>query len=84
MTPADQRYFGDWVSFEGHGDTGYYLGARFVRYLLGSDTFDNIIKYDMETVKKGFEGFSESGEGVVIRPKTKADHAALAVIWRDH
>ena len=26
MTNDTQRYFGDWVQFEGHGDTGYYLG----------------------------------------------------------
>ena len=83
MTPADQRYFGDWVSFEGHGDTGYYLGARFVRYLLESDSFDNIILYDMDRVKNGFDGFMASDESVVIRPMSKADHPSVAVIWRD-
>ena len=55
MTNENQRYFGDWVRFEGYGDTGYYLGARFVRFLLGSDTFNNIICYDINDVKTGFE-----------------------------
>jgi hypothetical protein len=57
MTPDNQRYFGDWVSFEGRGDTGYYLGARFVRFLLKADDFDNIINYDIPAVKEGFRRF---------------------------
>ena len=54
MTSETQRYFGDWVRFEGHGDTGYYLGAKFVRYLLRFDSFDEVIKYDIERVKEEF------------------------------
>ena len=54
MTKEDQRYFGDWVSFEGHGDTGYYLGNRFVRYLLKSDFFDNIIQYRISRVREKY------------------------------
>ena len=57
MTKEDQRYFGDWVSFEGHGDTGYYLGARFVRFLLEEDDFDHLIRYGIREVKDGFERF---------------------------
>ena len=57
MTHADQRYFGDWVSFEGYGDTGYYLGARFVRFLLQFDRFDSLIRYDLKTVRAGYERF---------------------------
>lgn len=57
MTTEDQRYFGDWVSFEGYGDTGYYLGTMFVRYMLSDDDFDHIIGYDPDTVKERFEKF---------------------------
>ena len=57
MTFENQRYFGDWVSFEGRGDTGYYLGALFVRYLMRSADFDSIIRYDMEAVKRAYEQF---------------------------
>lgn len=57
MTRENQRYFGDWVSLEGCPDTGYYLGARFVRYLLGTDSFNNIIKYDMNRIRDGFDSF---------------------------
>ncbi|MCR5086558.1 MAG: hypothetical protein K6B39_04090 [Lachnospiraceae bacterium] len=57
MTDRNQRYFGDWVQFEGHPDTGYYLGARFVRFLTEHDTFDSIIGYGTEAVAGGFERF---------------------------
>ena len=60
MTQEDQRYFGDWVSFEGYGDTGYYLGTRFVRYMLRNVEFDKIIGYEIGDVKEGFDGFLRS------------------------
>ena len=40
MTPENQRYFGDWVSFDGYGDVGYYLGTDLVRYLLKEESFE--------------------------------------------
>ncbi|MBO4617745.1 MAG: hypothetical protein J5717_10345 [Lachnospiraceae bacterium] len=57
MTRENQRYFGDWVSFEGYGDVGYYLGTRFVRFLMKADSFDRIIGYEVGRVKEGFEEF---------------------------
>ena len=57
MTRENQRYFGDWVRFEGRGDIGYYLGTRFVRFLLQNDSFDQLIQYDIEKVKEEFERF---------------------------
>lgn len=57
MTKENQRYFGDWVSFEGYGDTGYYLGTDFVRFLLRKESFDNVILYGIEEVKDGFEKY---------------------------
>ena len=60
MTPDTQRYFGDWVRFEGRGDTGYYLGARFVRFLLRSDSFDSLLLYEIGQVKEGFELYLRS------------------------
>ena len=59
MTNDTQRYFGDWVRFEGHGDTGYYLGTRFVRFLLESDDFDRLIRYGMDEVRDGFMRFMQ-------------------------
>lgn len=51
---------GDWVSFEGYGDTGYYLGTKFVRYMLKDTEFDKIIGYGIRDVKERFECFLES------------------------
>lgn len=60
MTREDQRYFGDWVRFDGYGDTGYYLGTRFVRFLLRTDDLDRLISYDISQVKTGFANFMNS------------------------
>lgn len=57
MTENNQRYFGDWVKFEGYGDTGYYLGTQFIRYILEYDSFDNLILYDINNVKIAFKRF---------------------------
>lgn len=62
MTPETQRYFGDWVRFEGQPDTGYYLGARFVRSLLQRDSFDRIINYDFAEVQRQFDRFADQSE----------------------
>ena len=58
MTPETQRYFGDWVRFEGRPDTGYYLGARFVRDMLRQDSFDRVINYDLDEVRRRFDTFA--------------------------
>ncbi len=60
MTDDTQRYFGDWVQFEGHGDTGYYLGTLFVRFLLQSDDFDRLVRYGMDEVRDGFMRFMQA------------------------
>ena len=57
MEESNQRYFGDWVNFEGHSDVGYYLGARFVRFLLQNDNFENIINYDINKVQAEYIKF---------------------------
>lgn len=58
MTHETQRYFGDWVAFEGHGDTGYYLGTKFVRFMMETESFDKIILYDIDKVKMIFGSFA--------------------------
>ena len=60
MTDDTQRYFGDWVQFEGHGDTGYYLGTLFVRFLLESDDFDRLVRYGVDEVRDGFMRFMQA------------------------
>ena len=59
ITSADQRWFGDWVRYRGHGDVGYYLGCRFVRYILTMVPFDDILRFDIPDVSRLFEQFME-------------------------
>ena len=62
MTRGDQRYFGDWVSYRGHGDVGYYLGCRFVRFILEKHEFDEIIRFDIDTVRELYREFLDAEE----------------------
>ena len=57
MTRENQRYFGDWVDFEGRGDVGYYLGTRFVRFMMETNSFDVIIQYSLNMVQEEFSRY---------------------------
>lgn len=57
MTFSSQRYFGDWVKYQGHGDTGYYLGCQFVRFILSRYPLDEIISFDMDRVTQLYQQF---------------------------
>ena len=61
MTPAGQRWFGDWVRYQGHGDVGYYLGCRFVRYILSLHPLDEIISFDIGDVRRLYGMFMDHG-----------------------
>lgn len=58
MTEKDQRYFGDWADYHGKGDVGYYLGARFVHFMLQKYKFDEIIDFDIDAVCTALEEFN--------------------------
>lgn len=58
MTKNNQRYFGDWVRYQGKGDTGYYLGARFIRDALQDHSFDELIQMDIPEAEALFERFT--------------------------
>ncbi len=60
LTRETQRYFGDWVSFEGHPDVGYYLGARFVRFLMEKMTFDEVLRLPLSQIQQSFDAFCAS------------------------
>lgn len=57
MTQFTQRYFGDWCSYHGHGDTGYYLGARFVRDLTETRAFDSLLGLEIKEVCELYTAF---------------------------
>ena len=60
MNEKTQRYFRDWVRYEGYGDFGYYLGARIVQFLLNYDSFGNIINYSLGIVKEKYNKLYDS------------------------
>lgn len=60
MTKSNQRYFGDWVSYNGKGDVGYYLGTKFVQQLCGKYDFDRLINLDIDSVYQEYLFFTES------------------------
>lgn len=57
MTRANQRYFGDWVNYQGRGDVGYYLGIRFLRSLLEGRGFEEVLQFSVKTVWEEYRGF---------------------------
>jgi len=57
MTFANQRWFGDWVRYEDHGDVGYYLGCRFVRFILTRYAFDEILSFEIGQVEALYDQF---------------------------
>ena len=60
MTKYDQKYFGDWVSYNGKGDVGYYLGAKFVKQLREKYDFEYIINMNICSVYQEYVIFTRS------------------------
>lgn len=59
MTRQNQRYFGDWVSYHGRGDVGYYLGTKFVHYLCDKYQFEQMINRKIADVYEEYLKFVE-------------------------
>ena len=62
MNRRNQRYFGDWVSYHGKSDVGYYLGTRFVHSLLKKATLDELINYEIDAVWELYKAFIQNEE----------------------
>lgn len=60
MKRFSQRYFGDWCNYHGKSDVGYYLGTKFIHYLLNKYTFDEIINFKSNQVFKLYKEFIDS------------------------
>ena len=57
MRRDNQRYFGDWVRYDGHGDVGYYLGAKFVDFICEKRPFGSILSMDVSEVERLYLAF---------------------------
>lgn len=58
MTKCNQRYFGDWVSYSGKGDVGYYLGTKFVQKLNEKYDFEELINMKIDRVYQEFISYA--------------------------
>lgn len=62
MNNKNQNYFGDWVTYQGHGDVGYYLGCKFIRFIRERYAFEEIINWDMNKVERLYCEFIDFGK----------------------
>lgn len=53
-----QEFYGDWNEYKGYSDTGYYLGAQFINYLMKKYTFKEIASLSYDELYKGFESYA--------------------------
>lgn len=53
-----QDFFGDWCSYNGYSDVGYYLGCRFVEYLIKSYSLKEIANFSYRKLNKEFKGYA--------------------------
>lgn len=51
---STQDFFGDWCSYKGHSDVGYFLGSRFVQYMMKEDSLQEIAAFKIKTVYNKF------------------------------
>lgn len=72
-----QDFFGDWCSYNGHCDVGYYLGCRFVRYLMRQHTLKEIANFSYRKLNKEYMAFAS----VSIDPLALGDYHKCANIW---
>ena len=59
MARIDQRYFGDLADYCGKSDVGYYLGTKFVHYLCGKCSFDQLINMKIDDIYNEYLVFVE-------------------------
>lgn len=52
-----QDFFGDWCSYNGHSDVGYYLGCKFVEHLMKTHSLKEIANLPYRKLNKAFIGF---------------------------
>lgn len=72
-----QDFFGDWCSYKEHSDVGYFIGCRFIRYLMKKNTLEEIANMKYKTLNKSFTEFATT---VIERLEVK-DYNKCSNIW---
>lgn len=55
-----KHFFGDWNNYQGFGDVGYYLGARFIHFVSNQYTLDEMILFGIKKIEELFNLFVSS------------------------
>ena len=74
MTKSNQKYFGDWVSYQGKGDVGYYLGTKFVQQLCVKYGFEKLINMNIDDIYQEYFLFAESKLSEIETDSKNATH----------
>ncbi len=72
-----QDFFGDWCTYKEHSDVGYFLGSRFVRYLMKKNTLEEIANMNYKFLNKSFIEFAST----VIERLDVKDYEKCSNIW---
>ncbi len=72
-----QGFFGDWCSYNGHSDVGYFLGCRFVEHLIKTHSLKDIANMKYGALNKAFTEFANT----VIEPLNLEDYHKCSNIW---
>ncbi len=72
-----QDFFGDWQSYNGHSDVGYFLGCRFVRHLMKKQTIKEVANMKYKVINKAFTEFANT----VIEPLKLEEYYKCSNIW---
>ncbi len=72
-----QDFFGDWCSYNGYSDVGYYLGCRFVEYLMKSHSLKEIAVMNYKKLNQSFTEYATT----VIEPLKPEEYHKCSNIW---
>ena len=72
-----QDFFGDWCSYNGYSDVGYFLGCRFVENLMKTYSLSEIADMKYGKINKAFADFANT----VIEPLSIEDYHKCSNIW---
>ena len=72
-----QDFFGDWCSYNGYSDVGYYLGCRFVEYLMKNKSLKEIANMSYNMLNKSFAEYANT----VIEPLNSGEYHKCSNIW---
>lgn len=80
---STQDFFGDWCSYNGYSDVGYFLGCRFVRHLMQSYSLKQIAAMPYRKINEEFKIFAktETKKNITIERLNPEDYQKCSNIW---